>query len=101
MKKETLQKKWIHSHEEDTDTEMVFRPAGYNFPPSRGRQSFALNADGTMIKGGIAPTDGTVESEGRWEVEGDKISFYVGSRSKPTRTLNIVSVTPDKLVVKK
>src|ERR1041384_5695638 len=37
---------WVHSHEEDTDTEMVLRPAGYKFPPSRGRSSFELKPDG-------------------------------------------------------
>jgi len=37
---------WVHSHEEDSDEEMVFRPAAYEFPPSRGRRSFELKPDG-------------------------------------------------------
>ena len=28
---------WIHSHEEDAKGVMVYRPANYSFPPSRGR----------------------------------------------------------------
>ncbi len=35
-----LCQRWIHSHEEDTDTEMVYRPADFAFPPSRGRTGF-------------------------------------------------------------
>ena len=48
---------WIHSHEEDTDTEMVFRPASFNFPPARGRKGFELSPDGTLIDYRIGPTD--------------------------------------------
>jgi hypothetical protein len=36
--------RWVHSHEEDTDDETVFRAAdsGYAFPPSRGREALEL-----------------------------------------------------------
>jgi hypothetical protein len=47
---------WVHSHEEDSDEEMVFRPAAYEFPPSRGRRSFELKPDGILAEGGIGPT---------------------------------------------
>src|SRR5260370_746002 len=40
-----LQRRWMHSREEDTATEMVFRPASYHFPPARGRTGFALGPD--------------------------------------------------------
>ena len=42
---------WVHSHEEDTETEMVFRPASHPFPRSRGRRSFELRPDGTFVEG--------------------------------------------------
>jgi len=39
IKRAQVAGRWVHSHEEDTDDEMVFRAAdsGYAFPPSRGR----------------------------------------------------------------
>ena len=42
----------IHT-EEDTNTEMVFRPATYNFPRSRGRRSFELKTDGILVEGAL------------------------------------------------
>jgi len=38
---------WIDSHEEGRDGVQVFRTQGYEFPPSRGRMSFTLRADGS------------------------------------------------------
>ncbi len=37
--RDALAGRWVHSHEEDTDDEMVFRAAdsGYRFPPARAR----------------------------------------------------------------
>ena len=35
--------RWVHSHEEDSGDELVFRPAGYAFPPSRGREALTLD----------------------------------------------------------
>lgn len=52
-----LRRCWVHSHEEDSDEEMVFRPAAYELPPSRGRRSFELKPDGILAEGGIGPTD--------------------------------------------
>jgi hypothetical protein len=99
--REALQQEWVHSREEDTDTEMVFRPASYDFPPARGRKSFVLCADGTLIEGGVAPTDARTETEGTWKLEADHLSFYPKSASKPSRVMKIVSVDKDRLVVKK
>ena len=46
---EHLPKKWVHSKEEDTETEMVYRPSTYSFPPVRGgRVSLDIKPDGTF-----------------------------------------------------
>jgi len=93
---------WVHSHEEDTDTEMVLRPASYNFPPSRGRTSFELKPDGCLIEHGIGPADRREQCEGRWKLEGgSSLAFYEGSKSKPHRVLRVVSSSRDRLVIKK
>ncbi len=66
-----LCQRWIHSHEEDTATEMVFRPATFPFPRSRGRISFDLRRDGTLIGRGIGPTDRRTQETGRWRLTED------------------------------
>jgi hypothetical protein len=96
-----LEQTWVHSHEEDTDTEMVFRPETYDFPLARGRKSFALKPDGHLVQTGIAPTDARQETEGKWKLEGDHLAFYTKSDSEPSLVLNIASVDKDRLVVKK
>jgi hypothetical protein len=99
---DALPKHWVHSHEEDTATEMVFRPATHNFPRSRGRRSFELEPDGSLIEGGIAPDDRRREMPGRWELQdGDRLVLYSGSSSEPSRVMRIVSVDRDRLVIKK
>ena len=52
---ERLQGRWVHSHEEDTDDEIVYRSAasGYDFPRSRGREALELHPDGSY--GGVVP----------------------------------------------
>jgi len=98
---ELLQRRWLHSHEEDSDTEMVFRPASFKFPPSRGRAGFDLKANKSFIDIGIAPTDGPQESSGTWKLQDDQLQLSTPSSSPPVRTLEIVSVDKNRLVVKK
>lgn len=100
--KNALAQQWKHSHEEDTDTEMVFRPAGFNFPPSRGRSSFDLKPDGTLVEGGPGPTDRTETKQGSWKI-GDQgsLNFYFGSSKQPAKVLKVKSARKDKLVVEK
>jgi hypothetical protein len=96
-----LQKRWLHSHEEDSDTGMVFRPASFKFPPSRGRAGFDLKANNKFIEIGIAAADGPQESAGTWKLFDNKLELYKPSSSKPARTLQIVSADKDRLVVRK
>ena len=99
--REVLHQRWMHSHEEDTDTAEVFRPATFNFPRSRGRRGFELNPDGTLVTIGIGPTDRRQEGEGTWDLDGDNLVFETLSPSEPRRAMQIVSADRDRLVVKK
>src|SRR5262249_46362827 len=93
---ENLHGRWLHSHEEDTGVEMVFRPASFKFPPSRGRMGFELRPDQSLVEIGIAPADGPQESAGRWELQsGNQLRFFGASSRKPARTLEIVSAAKD------
>jgi hypothetical protein len=99
IRPEMLQKRWIHSHEEDIDTQMVFRPASFAFPPSRGRRGFELKPDQSLIDIGIAATDGARETTGTWKLDGKDLQFFKSSGKTPTQTLQIVSADKDRLVV--
>jgi hypothetical protein len=96
-----LQKRWLHSHEEDSETEMVFRPASFKFPPSRGRAGFDLKRNNSFVDIGIAPTDGPQESTGTWKLHDNQLELFKSPSSTPTRTLQIVSADKDRLVVRK
>ena len=100
--KNSLSQRWMHSHEEDTDKQMVFRPAAFQFPPSRGRTGFDLKADGKLVNQGIAPTDCTTVTNGTWKLEDyNTLAFYLGKAKTPSRSMKIVSADKDRLVVKK
>jgi len=103
IEKGTLAQRWVHSHEEDSDTEMVFRPASYKFPPSRGRSSFELRPDGSMTNSGLGPSDRSEKSEGRWRLDADEnLVLHQGSgEGQQSRVLKLVSAGRDRLVVKK
>ena len=65
--RDQLAGRWVHSHEEDTGDEMVFRSADYAFPPSRGRESIELRADGSYA--GTSPARSTSRCRGRGGVD--------------------------------
>ena len=85
---------WMHSHEEDTAAETVFRPASYQFPPARGRKGFHLKPDGSVMEYGIGPTDQRTQTAGKWQLDGDTLT--VGGR-----VMKVVSLDPHRLVIRK
>ena len=96
-----LQRRWVHSHEEDEEKEMVFRPASFEFPPSRGRRSFELKPDGSLVEGGIGPTDRPVETQGTWELEDDDHLVLRPAPPATPRVMKIASVDENRLVIEK
>jgi hypothetical protein len=96
-----LGRRWVHSHEEDTEHEMVFRPADRPFPPSRGRMRFELLPDGTFVESAPGPTDAPEERAGKWEIEGGKLVLDSEQAPEGRRVLEIASADEDRLVVKK
>ena len=96
----SLAQTWVHSHEEDTPGEMVFRPASYPMPPSRGRKSFQLAPDGHVRSSGPGPDDRTISSQGTWSLENSGALTLRPNAGGMTK-MTILSLNPDKLVVKK
>ena len=97
-----LTKRWIHSHEEDTANEMVFRTADFNFPRSRGRSGFELRPDQSMVEIQPGAADAGAETAGKWELQkDDQLAFFKPGAKEPERLLKIVSADADRLVVEK
>lgn len=102
VEREMLYRRWIHSHEEDSETEMVYRPSNFEFPPSRGRTGFELKSDKSCIEIGIAPTNGLYESQGTWEIEeDDHLKICFNPQTKDIRIMHVTSVDRDRLVIMK
>ena len=100
ISQDLLCQRWTHSHEEDTATEMVFRPATFPFPRSRGRTSFELRPDGALIEQGIGPTDRRTQATGRWRLTEDgALEFTRDPQGAAHQRYTIRSVTKDALRV--
>jgi len=101
IKKRALEKQWLHSREEDTGAQIVFRPPDYDFPLTRRpREILELRPDGTLIKGIPSASDSVEEKGGKWKIEGsNRLVFYPEGESK--ETWKIVSVDRDRLVLEK
>ena len=92
-----LQGRWVHSHEEDTEDEIVYRAesSGYDFPRSRGREALELNPDGSYSGVAPGPTDKPEATPGgTWSVEGDKLVL-------PDRTLEVTGAEEGVLRVRR
>ena len=97
-----LSNRWIHSHEEDTGSEMVFRSADFDFPRSRGRTGFELKPDQSMIEIQPGADDRPEKTQGKWELQpGNKLAFFKKGSAEPSRSLKIMSAENDKLVLAK
>jgi hypothetical protein len=80
---------------------MVFRPANYAFPPSRGRTGFELRPDGSAAVLGPAPTDAPQELSGTWKIDDAKRLIVHVPELQQTQSMTIVSSGPDRLVVRR
>ncbi|MCB0546819.1 MAG: hypothetical protein KDD19_04475 [Phaeodactylibacter sp.] len=93
---------WIHSHEDDTQEVKVYRPASYDFPPSRGREGFNLMEGGECIYYGIAPADGSTNEPASWSwADGSMLTIKRKAEGAPEMVMEVVSVGEDMLKVKK
>jgi hypothetical protein len=97
--REALHGRWVHSHEEDIDQEMVFRPATYPFPPSRGRTSFELRPDGTYVESSPGPVDVPEQHTGRWSLEANRLVLQAHG-DWPDHSWEVLRAEGDRLVVK-
>ena len=97
----TLQGRWVHSHEEDSDDEMVFRPADHPFPRSRGRTELDLRADGSYVETSPGPTDVPEAHNGSWSLREDGVLELSGDVHALAPELRVAEVSGDRLVVRR
>ncbi|MGI8622554.1 MAG: hypothetical protein ACR2NB_03485 [Solirubrobacteraceae bacterium] len=101
LDREALHGRWVHSHEEDTDAERIYRPAGFAFPPARGSTALDLRPDGTYVETGPGPVDAPVESAARpWSLDGDALVLGADGE-EAERTWQIAGATRDRLTVRR
>jgi hypothetical protein len=77
-----LYRRWVHAREEDDGDLRVYRPAGYDLPPARGRRGIEFRPGGELLVYAPGPADRPVASPGRIE------------------DVDIVSVEPEKLTLR-
>jgi hypothetical protein len=100
ISQDALHGRWVHSHEEDTNGEMVFRPATHPLPPSRGRTSFELRPDGTYVESSPGPVDVPEETKGSWSLEGDRLMLRAED-DRPGHAWEITTAEDDRLGFRK
>ncbi|MCB9289661.1 MAG: hypothetical protein H6560_20325 [Lewinellaceae bacterium] len=92
---------WVHSHEEDTEAVRVYRPASFDFPPTRGREGFEIKEGGECIYHGIAPSDGSTSEPASWSWEGDNtLIIRPKAEGAENMVMEVVSVNEEMLKVK-
>ena len=92
---------WIHSHEEDTESEVVYRPSHYGFPPARGRKGLEVCENGTCVEYVVGQGDRPVGKQRRWKLVGDQMALYAELGDEPIVMLTISAVDGEKLVLRK
>lgn len=93
---------WLHSHEEDSGSTMVFRPRHYAFRPARWRDAIEVQADGGCVWHGSSPDDRGQAMPGRWDDLGNgRAQITIPTAAGQPFQRRIQSWGPEKLVVEK
>ncbi len=102
---------WVHSYEEDTENQVVFRPSTFNFPLRRGgRDGIDIKEDKTFIQRGDFPAglanlgaDDRYSNylEGTWNLEGTEILTLENNAGAGALKLKVALIENNKLVFEK
>jgi len=91
---------WIHSYEEDDETKIVYRSSSFDFPLSRGRDSFEIKKNGEIVSHTIGVVDDFREKIGKFEIKGNDKLYTYFNKTKPN-IMTILSCEEDRLIIKK
>jgi hypothetical protein len=100
LPEELFHGRWMHSHEEDDGDVRVYRPAGYDLPPARGRRGLEFKPGGELLVIGPGPADRPQATRGHWEAAGERRARVTLPTADEPAELEIVSVEPDRLAVR-
>jgi hypothetical protein len=89
---------WVHSFEESTPPQTVYRPVTYSFAPARGREGFEIKENGVFISHPIGPGDLNMTIEERWALEDHEL--VVTGKGK-RQLYKLISVTKERLVLER
>lgn len=91
---------WGHSREEDGNGLTVYRPRGFKFPLSRGRDWLEFKPDGTVLFLGAGPDDRNRAVEGKWSSTGERSLQLASDADTAPQRLTIVECSGDVLKVR-
>jgi hypothetical protein len=95
---EDMAGRWLRAPEFDTPEGRAYmRDRGAR---SRPRQSMELRKDGDFIETKIGASDRPSSGRARWTLSGDTLCIYDSTSETPSRTLEIVATTSDRLIVR-
>jgi hypothetical protein len=97
---ECIYKLWIHSHEEDDEAKKVYRSSSFDFPLSRGRDSFEIKKNGEIVSHAIGALDDIREKIGKFEIKYNNKLYVYFNKTKPT-IMTILFCEKDRLVIQK
>jgi hypothetical protein len=98
--KNLLLRSWLHAHEEDAPDRVVFRPASYSLPPSRGRSGYTFFPDGHAIKISPGPADRPIQVRGTWSMDDEgKITICIPDQLDIVLEIN--DLNADWMIIKK
>jgi hypothetical protein len=100
-KLQCLLRSWGHSYEEDTDDVTVYRPKGFNFPLSRGRDGIEFQSGGRAVHTDAGPDDRGRVVMGSWKsLEGDTLDVRLGLGDGASRLMTVIVCDQDVLKVR-
>lgn len=97
---ECIYKVWIHSYEEEDETKKVYRSSSFNFPLSRGRDSFEIKKNGEIVSYTIGALDDYQKKIGKFEIKNSNKLYIYFNKTKPN-IMTILSCEMDRLVIQK
>jgi hypothetical protein len=95
-----IYKHWIHSHEEDTKDQKVYRPSTFEFPPARGRDGFEIRPNGEFVLFFPGRTDRSEKTIGKFTINSNKLNVELDSFQK-SYIITILSCDENRLIIQK
>ena len=91
---------WIHSREENQGDVQFFRPPGFPFPPSFGRDGFTMRPDGEVVQDDVGAADGIVQVPGRWAQQGPGQVAFRFDGARPDYAFAVFGIDDDLLRIR-